>query len=92
MDGNAYLGDVITCWTATERSLPDAVDMGGLAAPPVEPKDPVGLGNGEPALDIGELEPVLHSGPDMGGLEPTLQGLDLRLTKAAHFTLTEMVG
>ena len=56
------------------RSLPDAAQADGLAIPAIEAEDPVGLGDGIPALDIGErltrLDALANGAAIELGVEP----------------------
>ena len=55
VNGNAHFGGVVASSTAPEGPLPEASNMGRLTAPAVEAEDAVGLGNSEPAFDVGEF-------------------------------------
>src|SRR5690242_20463468 len=88
---DSHLGDIGANGTALPRSLPDAAQAYGFAIPAVEAKHPIGLGNGIPALDIGERLPRLHAlsnGPaiELGGESAALFG-----AKAHHWLRTASV-
>ncbi len=55
--------------------LPDALDRHGPPVPGVKAKDPVGLGDGMPALDVGQRQPVRLPGLDVLGVHSTADRL-----------------
>ena len=70
----------------------DTARFQGLSVPPIEAEDPIGLGNGMPALDVGQLPPIHLPGADIAGSHVTLKLADLCDREAHYFTLTLRTG
>src|SRR5690242_8232482 len=86
-----HLCDIGANGTALPRSLPDAAQADGFAIPAVEAKDPIGFGDGIPALDIREPLSGLDALADGAAIELGGEGATLLGGKAHHWLRTASV-
>ena len=77
VDGYPNFGDVHSQKGAAIFPGENTAGIYGFAAPAVEPEDPIGLGDGEPSLDIGELAAIGLAPADLSTVEIWPQRLDL---------------
>ena len=69
LDRDANPGDIGTMRALAGLVLHNALELNRLPVPAIEPEDPVGLGEGMPALNVGQCLPVPLSGPDVVSIE-----------------------
>ena len=74
LHGEADPGDIDGEESAAFLTGKDAFGFDGLPAPAVKAEDPVGLRDGVPALEIGQLPSIGLSGADMAVIGITLEG------------------
>jgi hypothetical protein len=69
-----------------------ALGLDRLTIPSVEAKDAIGLGDGKPSLDVGELLAGADARADRAERDGATERTDLLVGKTHHFTLTLRTG
>ena len=82
LDCNPHFGDIDGYEGATVLPRKDTTGVNRFSAPAIEPENPVGLRDREPALDIGELAAIGLARADLAAVEISPQGLYLALLKS----------
>src|SRR5262249_17437254 len=75
--GNPHLGHIDCDKGAAIFTGEYATGLDGLAAPAIEPEDPICFRDCEPALNVGELAPMGLAGADLPAIEISAQRLQL---------------
>ena len=88
---NAHPRYIRTNVEPVAHAFPDTVGHCSFAVPRIETEDAVRLGDGMPALNVGQGPPRLLPGLDVLGAQFRFQVLDLCVSKRHHLVLTEMV-
>ena len=75
LDRNPHFGDIDGQEGAAIFPGKDTAGFDGFSAPAIEPKDPIGLRDREPAFDIGELAAIGLARADLAAIEVSPQRL-----------------
>ena len=92
MNGDPHPGDIDRQECASIFAGKNAFGFDGFPVPAVKAEDPVGLRDGVPAFEIGQLPAMGLPGPDVGAVRLTPQRLQLFCREAHHRVLTLRTG